>query len=241
MATQPVRGSQWAALQVPALSTPSDDDNGVESNGRMRMILRKVIKGTREATRRIRGAFAAKPRDLRNALREQSTEEYWRRRQSPRFRKLRPAHYKPGIEAFADGVRRNSRPISGIIRSAIKPILMALVVGFILLGAAVTAEFFLDRHIWHNLIPPRESLPSLDVFPVLAVQVSASLLGFYLASVSIVLGNSYHDVSADTRDLVLGSPRIRIYLASVGMAIGGGLALVLLQSLGGVVKIVKGW
>ncbi len=197
----------------------------------MRMVLRKVIKGTREAPRRIRGTFAAKPRDLRNALREQSTEEYWRRRQIPRFRKLRPAHYKPGIEEFADGVRRNSRPISGIIRSAIKPVLMALVVGFILLGAAVTAEFFLDRHIWLNLIPPRGSLPSLDVFPVLAVQVSASLLGFYLASVSIVLGNSYHDVSADTRDLVLGSPRTRVYLASVGMAIGGGLTLVLLQSL----------
>ena len=195
------------------------------------MILHKVIEGTREAPRRIRGAFAAKPRNLRNALKEQSTEEYWRRRGNPRSRKLRPAYYKPGVEALADGVSRYTTTFKEIIRSAIKPVLMALVIGFIFLGTAVTAEFFLDRHVWHNLIPPDESLPSLDSFPILATQVSASLLGFYLASVSIVLGTSYQDVSAGTRDLVLGSPRIRIYLASVGMAIGGGLTLVLLQSL----------
>ena len=67
-------------------------------------------------------------------------------------------------------------------------------------------------------------------FPGLAVEVTASLLGFYLAGVSIVLSTSYHNVSSDVRELVLGTPRVKIYLATVGMAIGGGITLVLLQS-----------
>ena len=191
----------------------------------------KAVSIVRETPTRVRQFRVPKPRDLRTELRKQSTEEYWRRRQNPRFRRFRPTHYKPRLESLVDGVSRNTRPITGIIKNAIIPALMALVVGFILFGTFVTAEFFLDRHVWTNLIPPGESLPSLDGFPILAVQVTASLLGFYLASVSIVLGNSYHDVSADTRDLVLGSPRTRTYLASVGMAIGGGLTLVLLRSL----------
>ena len=191
----------------------------------------KAVGIIKETPTRVRRSLAPKPRDLRTELRRQSTEKFWRRRKNPRFRRLRPAHYKSRMESLVDGVGRNTRPITGIIKSAIMPALMALVVGFILFGTFVTAEFFLDRHVWTNLIPPGESLPSLDGFPILAVQVTASLLGFYLASVSIVLGNFYHDVSADTRDLVLGSPRTRIYLASVGMAIGGGLTLVLLLSL----------
>ena len=69
-------------------------------------------------------------------------------------------------------------------------------------------------------------------FPGLAVEVTASLLGFYLAGISIVLSTSYHNVSSDVRELVLGTPRVKIYLATVGMAIGAGLTLVLLQSTG---------
>ena len=197
----------------------------------MKISLQKVIDRVAKTPARLRRPLATKPRNLRSELRKQSTESYWRRRQNPRFRKLRPAHYKPGLKASIDAAQRTTRPIPGIIRSAIIPILMALMVGFILLGAAVTAEFFLDCYVWPNLIPPEPSLSSLDPFPILAVQVLASLLGFYLASVSIVLGTSYHDVSADTRDLVLGSPRTKIYLATVGTAIGGGLTLVLLGSL----------
>ena len=60
-------------------------------------------------------------------------------------------------------------------------------------------------------------------------QVSASLLGFYLASVGIVLGTSYPKVSADVRSLVLGNTPTKLYLAAVGMSIGAGLTLVLLQ------------
>ena len=180
---------------------------------------------------RFRRLLGSRPRNLRRDLKRQATEEYWRRRQNPRFRRFRPTHYKPGLESLVEGISRNTGPIPGIIRNAIIPVLVALLVGLLLLGAMVTGEFFLDRHAWEKLIPPDGSFTSLDIFPILAVQVSASLLGFYLASVSIVLGNSYQDVSADTRDLVLGSSRTKIHLASVGMAIGGGLTLVLLLSL----------
>ena len=69
---------------------------------------------------------------------------------------------------------------------------------------------------------------------------------------SVVLGTSYHNVSAEVRYLVLGNPRVRLYLASVGMAIGAGLTLVFLQSMAapygylsvtayGLLVIFSGW
>ena len=155
-----------------------------------------------------------RPRDLRRELRRQSAEEYWSRRQNPRFRHL-----------------RNTWRTLRMIRSALLPLLLASGLGLILLGVAMVGELYLARHIWSPIVPDRVQAPSLGALPVLAVQVTASLLGFYLASVSIVLGNSYRDASADIRELVLGSPRVRRNLAWVGAAIGGGLFLVLLQGL----------
>ena len=78
-----------------------------------------------------------------------------------------------------------------------------------MLAAVLLAEFLLACYLWPNLIPSEDSMPPFGTFPTLAVQVSASLLGFYLASVSIVLGMTYHDVSAEVRTLVIGSPRTR--------------------------------
>ena len=72
----------------------------------------------------------------------------------------------------------------------------------------------------------------MGAFPTLAVQVSASLLGFYFASVGIVLGTSYHDAPSGLRSLVLRNPRTQLQLRTIGAAIAAGLALVLLQSLG---------
>ena len=101
-----------------------------------------------------------------------------------------------------------------------------------LLAAVLAAEMVLGRHYLPLLIPPADSAPFLVSFPTLAVQVSASLLGFYLASVSIVLGRNYSDVSANVRELVLGNPRSRVYLTAIGFAIGAGLVLVLLHAIG---------
>ncbi len=120
----------------------------------------------------------------------------------------------------------------GIVRRAFILLIRAFSAGAILLATLLLAEFLLVRYGWPNLIPSGNSIPPLGAFPTLAVQVSASLLGFYLASVSIVLGQSYSNVSADVRDLVLGNRRVRLYLKSVGIAIGAGLTLILLQSVG---------
>lgn len=83
-----------------------------------------------------------------------------------------------------------------------------------------------------SLVPSGAGRPPLGAFPTLAVQVSASLLGFYLASVGIVLGTSYHDAPSGLRSLVLGNPQTQLHLRTIGAAITTGLALVLLQSLG---------
>ena len=69
-------------------------------------------------------------------------------------------------------------------------------------------------------------------FPTLAVPVLAGFLGFYLATVGIVVGNSYSKASQRVRNLLLKDEKSRLYLKLVGMAIGYGLALVLLRSLG---------
>ncbi len=68
-------------------------------------------------------------------------------------------------------------------------------------------------------------------FPKLAAEVTASLLGLYLASVSIVVGTVYQDVSADIRSLVLGGETTRRRLRLTGTTLGAALFLVLLESL----------
>ena len=178
----------------------------------------------------------------------QSTEDYWRNRERACSGRLRVIAHRYRIGSLVDLFRRDI----GIIRSALILIIRAFSAGAILLATLLLAEFFLTRYVWPNLIPSGNSIPPLGAFPTLAVQISASLLGFYLASVSIVLGQSYSNVSANVRDLVLGNPRVRLYLKSVGIAIGAGLSLILLQSLGisygyatvaayGLLVVFSGW
>ena len=176
---------------------------------------------------KIRRPLGQRSRNLRRELKEQSSEEYWRQRERSRSRGLRVISHRYRLESFAHGTQRNL----GIVRDAIFQLLRAFCAGALLFAAVLLAEFFLARYVWPDLVPSGQSVPPLTTFPTLAVQVSASLLGFYLAGVSVVLGTSYHNVSAEVRYLVLGNPRVRLYLASVGMAIGTGLTLVFLQSL----------
>ena len=181
----------------------------------------------RELVSKIRWPLGQRSRNLGRELKEQSTEEYWRQRDRSRSRGLRVISYRYRLESFAHGTQRNL----GIVRDAFFQLLRAFCAGALLFAAVLLAEFFLARYVWPGLVPSGQSVPPLSAFPTLAVQVSASLLGFYLAGVSVVLGTSYHNVSAEVRYLVLGNPRVRLYLASVGMAIGAGLTLVFLQSL----------
>ncbi len=120
----------------------------------------------------------------------------------------------------------------GFVGSSLLSLLRGFALGGLLVAVVVLTETALARYMGLNLFPSIAFTPPLGAFPALAAQVSASLLGFYLASVSIVLGNAYHDVSADVRALVFGNSRTRLYVASIGMSIGSGLFLVLLPSLG---------
>ena len=197
---------------------------------------------------KIRWPLGQRSRNLRRDLKEQSTEEYWLKRERSRSRGLRVISHRYRLESFAHGTQRNL----GIVRDALFQLLRAFCVGALLFAVVLLAEFLLARYLWPSLVPSGQSAPPLSAFPTLAVQVLASLLGFYLAGVSVVLGTSYHNVSAEVRYLVLGNPRVRTYLASVGMAIGAGLTLVFLQSLAisygylsviayGMLVIFSGW
>ena len=167
-------------------------------------------------------------RDLRRELKEQDTEDYWHRRERARSRRFRLVEHRYRLASLVAGASDSIE----VVRGAIPVLLRALASGGLLLAAVLALEMGLARCAAPWLVPAGASTPRLGAFPTLAVQVSASLLGFYLASVSIVLGTSYHDVSADVRALVLGNARTRLYLKSMGMAIGAGLTLLLLQSFG---------
>ena len=99
-----------------------------------------------------------------------------------------------------------------------------------MLGATLAIETLLVRYAGFQFLQLKSNA-SFDTFPELATQVLAALLGFYLATVGIVLGNAYHDVSDSVRQLVLRNAVTRRYLMLVGMAIGVGLAIILIQSL----------
>ena len=170
--------------------------------------------------------FGSKPRNLARDLRRQSTEVYWRRREKSQSRALRLIALRYRLALFAAAARDNTSILQRTLLEAFR----GLFVGGLLLGAAFAVEWYSAGSRWPWLVPPEADAPPFGAFPALAVQVSASLLGFYLASVSIVISTAYADVSADVRALVLESTLARIYLRLVGMAIGAGLALVLLGS-----------
>ena len=194
----------------------------------MKTLIQEFIAILKEAMAEVHWPLRSQARNLNRRLKRQSTEDYWRDRERAASGRRRVIAHRYWIGSRVDLFRQDV----GIIGRSLILLICAFSTGAILLAALLLAEFFLARYVWSNLIPSGNSIPPLGAFPTLAVQVSASLLGFYLASVSIVLGQSYSNVSGDVRDLVLGSPRVRLYLKSVGVAIGAGLTLVLLQSLG---------
>ena len=214
----------------------------------MKTLFWEFIAILKEARAEVHWPLGTEARNLNRRLKEQSTEDYWLNRERGASGRLRVIAHRYHVGSLVDLFRRDI----GIIRSALFLLFRTFFAGAILLATLLLAEFFLTRYVWPNLIPSGNSIPPLGAFPTLAVQISASLLGFYLASVSIVLGQSYSNVSANVRDLVLGNPRVRLYLKSVGIAIGAGLSLILLQSLGisygyvavagyGLLVVFSGW
>ena len=174
--------------------------------------------------------WPSRRRDLRRELREQATEDYWHRLARTHSRRLRRVAHRYRLASFVADARDGIAVVGGAIPS----LLRAFAFGGLLVVAVLALEMCLAQYAVPNLVPAGDSAPPLGAFPTLSAQVAASLLGFYLASVGIVLGASYgnQNVSAGVRALVLGNVRARLYLAAIGMAIGAGLALVLLQSFG---------
>lgn len=165
-------------------------------------------------------------RDLRRELDEQATEDYWRQREQRQSQHMQIVGVRHNFAAYVSGERDRLR----IIRSSVLPLLQSGAMGAVLVGAVLALEWLLARRIAPWLVPVAPSDPPLAAFPVLAVQVLATFLGFYLAAVSIVLGQSYHDVSAAVRSLILGNRETRLYLGSIGLSIGVGLVLVVVRS-----------
>ena len=164
---------------------------------------------------------SSRARELERDLLEQSGEDYWKKRARSQSRQRR----LDAIRSQLDSRRTGLLEYGSILRKSFLPAILGASKGGLLLVAVLAAEMVLGRHYPPLLIPSADSAPFLASFPTLAVQVSASLLGFYLASVSIVLGRNYSDVSANVRELVLGNPRSRVYLTAIGFAIGPGLLI----------------
>ena len=167
-------------------------------------------------------------RNLIQDLRERSSEEFWKHQARPHGWRIRVSNWRIRACQAATRQRESGAVLVGALRSASWGFLK----GAMILGIVLTFEWYVARTYIPTIVPRADTVPLLLQFPTLAVQVSASLLGFYLASVSIVLGRSYSDVSANVRELVLGDVSSRAYLMTIGAAIGAGLILVLLRSVG---------
>ena len=169
-----------------------------------------------------------RPRDLRREHIEQATEDYWRRREQFNAWRFNVVKLRYRFSSFATSLARGTGLIRGTVVSLVRSVASgALVVAIVLV---IEQKLFHDAGI--GLMPTGDPRPPLGAFPALTVQVLAAFLGFYLATIGIVLGNAYHEVSAAVRSLILMSTRTRLYLSSIGLSIGAGLLLVLLESFG---------
>ena len=165
-------------------------------------------------------------RALRRESQQITTNEYWHRRErsaNRQFRVLRLRHQAASSVS-------NLRTSIGIIRWAFIDTLKSSAIGVLLLGAILAIEALLVRDAGLQFLQLKPGA-SFVAFPGLATQVLAALLGFYLATVGIVLGNAYQDVADSVRQLILRNAVTGRYLRLVGMSIGVGLAIVLLQNL----------
>ena len=169
-----------------------------------------------------------RPRDLRREHIEQATEDYWRRREQFNAWRFNVVKFRYRFSSFATSFVRGA----GLIRGTVVSLVRSVALGAFVIAIVLAIEQLLFHHAGLGLIPTGEPAPPLSAFPALAVQALAAFLGFYLATIGIVLGNAYHDVSGAVRALILKSAKTRLYLKSIGLSIGAGLILVLLQSFG---------
>ena len=167
------------------------------------------------------------PRNLQRDLERQSTEGYWRRRRRGNIRRLRMLSVRYKIKGEFRSAQEGWSVVGETFRSMVRP----FAVGALLIGLIVGIERLLAHLLFPNLIPTEDQSLPLWAFPTVAVTVLAGFLGIYLATVGIVVG-TYSDVTPLIRRLLLRDQRSRSYLKSLGKAIGYGLLLLLLHSVG---------
>ena len=166
-------------------------------------------------------------RRLRREIHAQTTEKYWRRRDRARSRRFKTIKFRFGIRSIG-GNAGDQLQISlyGVTR-----LLPVLILGGLCFAAVLAVEYGLDRILEVDIIPKGESTPDFGAFPRIAVPVLAALLGFYLATVGIVLGNVYGNVAAALRYLILENARTKFYLKSLTVSIGAGASILIILSL----------
>lgn len=166
-------------------------------------------------------------RNLKRVLKRQSKEAYWHRRRMSDLRRLR---FVSGRYSFRTGIS-NLRQGQPIVSSTAMSCFLAVLTGGLLSMLFWGMELVLTGHSFFGFLLLEDG-SALEVFPTLAVPVLAAFLGFYLATVGIVLGHSYEGVPESVRQLVLRDPGTRRRLRWLCRALGYGLVLILLHSLG---------
>ena len=101
-----------------------------------------------------------------------------------------------------------------------------------MIGPILYLESQLLPGIAPGVVEANESIAGFAEFRNLAVQVLAALVGFYLATVGIVLGNAYQDESTSVRSVILANRDSRFYLQLLGWTIGAGAALAFIEAFG---------
>ena len=168
-----------------------------------------------------------RPRNLKRVLKRQSTEAYWRRRRKSSMRRLR---FVSGQYSFRTRVAdlRQGLPI---VPSTAMSCLLAVLSGGLLSVLFWSIERLLTGYPLFGFLLLGDG-SALEAFPTLAVPVLAAFLGFYLATVGIVMGHSYEGVPESVRQLVLRDPGTRWRLRWLCRALGYGLVLILFHGLG---------
>ena len=126
----------------------------------------------------------------------------------------------------------STRTTTATFLTTFTELLRASILGTLVVGVTLATEYALVNSTGLELTPMGRDRPDMSTFPKFAVPVLAAFIGFYLATVGIVLSVAYQDVSATIRALILENPQTKFYRNALGIAIGAGLALILIESLG---------
>lgn len=155
------------------------------------------------------------------------TQKFWRRREQASSRRFGTLRVKFSLWSLSSNALSETQTLLRALYSTVK----ASILGVLLLTLLLFVEMALVQYAGLGFIRA-EPVTSIGDFLSVSVYVLAALLGFYLATVGIVLANAYQDVSAAVREVILSDTRTRTYRRLVGLSIGVGVGIVLINGLG---------